>query len=323
MSHTNMSSNSKPITYETVDVFTDTPFGGNPLAVVFGAEALSDAELHKIAIEFNYSETTFVLPPEEPAHTARVRIFTPGGELPFAGHPNIGTATVLAWRGEVFGTPIGDRVIFEELAGLVPIDILSEAPGSEPANTKPTGARLTAPQPFETSAEIPVEVATACLGIEASDIRTDTHRPVVGSVGLPFVLVELSGRDALERLRPDAAAMSRIPEMKGHEAFHCYVRCDADDDVDIRSRMFIAGHGMIEDPATGSANCALIGLLARHEPGTGVLSRRIAQGVEMGRPSLLLAEAEHDAGHVKAVRIAGSCVPMMRGEIVRHGDFDG
>jgi trans-2,3-dihydro-3-hydroxyanthranilate isomerase len=320
MSKTSMSKTSKPATsksatFETVDVFTDTPYGGNPLAVVFGAEALSDTELQKIAIEFNYSETTFVLPPENPTHTARVRIFTPGGELPFAGHPNIGTATVLAWRGTVFGKPVRDHVIFEELAGLVAIDILSE--GGEP-----TGARLTAPQPFQTAGEVSVDIAATCLGLDVSDIRIDTHRPMVGSVGLPFVLVELAGRDALERARPNVAEMVRIPDLKGHEAFHCYVHSDAGDDVDIRSRMFIAGHGMIEDPATGSANCALIGLLARYETGTGVLSKRIAQGVEMGRPSLLLAEAEHEAGRVIAVRIAGSCVPMMRGELTQHGTPD-
>ena len=107
------------LTYETADVFTSVAFGGNPLAVVFGAEGLPDSTLQKIAAEFCYSETTFVLPPADPKHTARVRIFTPVAELPFAGHPNVGTAFVLARRGEAFGRPVGTELAFEEQAGLV------------------------------------------------------------------------------------------------------------------------------------------------------------------------------------------------------------
>lgn len=297
------------VTYETVDVFTDTAFGGNPLAVVFGAEALSTERMHAIAREFNYSETTFVLPPEDPAHAARVRIFTPGGELPFAGHPNVGTATVLAWRGEIFGKPVGERLVFEELAGLVPIEIMSEG-------GKPIGATLTAPQPYQTGDTADATAVAACLSLSPDDIRVDRHPPITGSVGLPFILVELADRDALSRAEPVISLIQTSPGIAPRDAIHCYVRCDPDDEVDLRARMFVAGHGNIEDPATGSANCALIGQLASLEPGRGTLSRRIAQGVEMGRPSLLLAEAEHDAGSVGAVRVGGGCVAMMRGELL-------
>ena len=188
------------LTYETVDVFTNTAFGGNPLAVVFGAERLSTARMQAIATEFNYSETTFVLPPQNPAHTAQVRIFTPRIEVPFAGHPNVGTATVLARRGAIFGAPVGDRLVFEEAAGLVPIAILRDG-------GRAVGATLTAPQPFQRLGGADITEVAACLGLRPSQIREDRHVPVVGTVGLPFLLVELADRAALEAARPVTAAI--------------------------------------------------------------------------------------------------------------------
>jgi trans-2,3-dihydro-3-hydroxyanthranilate isomerase len=298
-----------PLSYQTVDVFTDIAFGGNPLAVVFGGEELSDARMFAIAREFNYSETTFVLPPKDPAHTAHVRIFTTAGEVPFAGHPNVGTATVIAWRGELFGKPVAEHVIFEEAAGLVPISVLVE-------EDKPVGATLTAPQAYSTAGMVDVTEVAACIGLRPEDIRTDNHAPLIGSVGLPFVLVELTNRAALEKTRAVGPAFETSPAIAPTGAIHCYVQATPDDDVDLRSRMFAPAHGADEDPATGSANCALIGQLAAMEPGRGTLRKRIAQGVEMGRPSLLLAEADHDGGEVPTVRIGGRCVAMMRGEIL-------
>ena len=134
---------SSSVTFETLDVFTDARFGGNQLAVVFDErERLSDADMQALAAEFGYSETTFVLPPRDAAHTARVRIFSPTGEMPFAGHPNVGTATSLAWRGALFGRAVRERVLLEELAGVVPVEILRDEEG------RPAGAMLTAPEPF-------------------------------------------------------------------------------------------------------------------------------------------------------------------------------
>lgn len=302
------------LTYETVDVFTDTAFGGNPLAVVFGAEGLSKAAMQAIAREFNYSETTFVLPPRNPAHTACVRIFTPSTEVPFAGHPNVGTATVLAWRGSVFGRPVGEAVLFEEAAGLVPVTILRNG-------GRPVGATLTAPQPFRRLATADVTEVAACLGLRPVQIREDRHPPLVGTVGLPFVLVELADRAALEAAQPVVAAMLTSPSVAPVKDIHCYLRCDAGDEVDIRARMFAPLDGVAEDPATGSANAALIGLLAELDgPDDGTLALRIAQGVEMGRPSLLLAEADRAAGVTVAIRIGGRCVAMRRGEFVVSPD---
>jgi len=302
------------LTYETVDVFTNAAFGGNPLAVVFGAEGLSGKAMQAIAREFNYSETTFVLPPADPANTARVRIFTPSIEVPFAGHPNVGTATVLAWRGSAFGRPIGDAVRLEEDAGLVPVAIRRDG-------GRPVGATLTAPQPFRRLATADVPEVAACLGLRPAQIREDRHPPLVGSVGLPFVLVELADRAALEAARPVVAAMLSSPTVSPVKDIHCYLRCDEGDDVDIRARMFAPLDGVPEDPATGSANAALAGLLAEIDgPRDGTLALRIAQGVEMGRPSLLLAEADRAAGATVAVRIGGRCVAMRRGEFTASPD---
>jgi trans-2,3-dihydro-3-hydroxyanthranilate isomerase len=319
------------LSYETVDVFTDRAFGGNPLAVVFGAEALSSGEMLSVCREFKYSETTFVLPPADPSHTARVRIFTEGGEVPFAGHPNVGTATVLAWRGELFGRTLTDRMVFEEDAGLVTIRVQQDEHG------QPCGAQLVAPQAFTSAEEIPVATIADALGLAPEDIDTSRHAPVIGSVGLPFVLCELASRDALGRAGGDmggfARAAAAVPAFATVDAIHAYWRADESDTVDVRARMHCGPvMGGFEDPATGSANCALMGLLAQleaakeREEGVGggdggdsqqVLRLSIAQGVEMGRPSMLTGEADYVAGGaVGAVRMAGTCVAMMRGKFV-------
>ena len=297
------------LTYETVDVFTDTAFGGNPLAVVFGAERLAPAAMQAIAAEVNYSETTFVLPPQNPAHTARVRIFTPTQEVPFAGHPNVGTATVLAWRGEAFGRPVGGRVLFEETAGLVPVEIVRDG-------DRPVGARLTAPQPFRRLGEADVTEAAACLGLRPAQIREDRHPPVIGTVGLPFLLVELVDQAALAAARPVIGAILGSPTIGPVKDIHCYVRTGGADGFDLRTRMFAPLDGVPEDPATGSANAALAGLLADFDgPADGTFGLRISQGVEMGRPSVLLAEADRVAGTTIAIRVGGHCVVIRRGEL--------
>ena len=298
------------LTYETVDVFTETPFGGNPLAVVFGGEDLSTERMQAIAVEFGYSEITFVLPPKDPAHTARVRIFTPAHEVPFAGHPNVGTATVVARRGTLFGKPIGERVLFEEEAGLVPVSILRD--GGEPV-----GAQVTAPQAFQRGPEVSAAAIAACLGLEEGAIRTDRHAPVEGTVGLGFILAELADREALTAARPIRAAFEQHLGGRTVPDIHCYVRTGGGDDVDLRTRMFAPLLAIDEDPATGSANAALLGLLATLDgPADGMMALRIAQGVEMGRPSLLLGEVDRARGETTAIRVGGRCVAMMRGELV-------
>jgi len=298
------------LNYETVDVFTDTAFGGNPLAVVFGGEALSAERMQAIAAEFGYSETTFVLPPKDPANTAHVRIFTPSREVPFAGHPNVGTATVLGWRGEVFGKPVGMDLVFEEEAGLVPVSLMVE-------DGRPVGATLTTPRGFEWGEEIPVEVITACLGLEAGDIVTGNHPPREGSVGLGFIFVELKDRAALAKAAPNGGAFRELLAHREIPDIHCYVRTSGEEGFDLRTRMFAPVDGVDEDPATGSANAALTGLITPFvASGDGACTFRIAQGVEMGRPSTLLSAADYADGLVGNIRIGGRCVAMMRGELL-------
>ena len=200
------SSVSSSVAYETIDVFTDTACGGNPLAVCFlpdaGAE-LTAQQMLKLTAEFNYSESTFVMPPSDPSHTARVRIFTPATEIPFAGHPNVGTAAVLARRGECFGKPIGDTVVFEEEAGLVPLTILRGEGGS-------VGATLTAPQSFATDGALGCAEVAAVIGLDSADIRSDRHPPTAASVGLPFVVTELGKHIS----SPPAACSSQVHSLK-------------------------------------------------------------------------------------------------------------
>ena len=292
--------------YVTVDVFTDRPFGGNPLAVVFDAEGLSTAQMQAIAREFNYSETTFVLPPRDAAHDAEVRIFTVNSEIPFAGHPNVGTAYVLATRAK---SPPA-RLLFEEKAGLVPVEILSE-------RGKVLSAELTAPQPLKRSNQFSAEQAAACLSLSAADVRIDRHAPHVVSVGLPFLAVELASREALRKAKPNADAFAKTFPVDESDAVYFYTRDvpDSEKPCDVQARMFHPGaSGLSEDPATGSATAAAAALLAELEGrADGEFKLHIGQGVDMGRPSLLLTRVVKRGGKVVSAHVGGGCAPMMEG----------
>lgn len=289
----------------TVDVFTNRRFGGNPLAVVPDANGLDTAQMQAIANEFNLSETTFVLPPRDRANTAEVRIFTPKFEMPFAGHPNVGTAFVVGRQ-----KPGTDRLIFEEKAGLVPIDLLRAGDGAV------TGAQLTAPQPFSRAQDdVYSDIVAAACALDVGDIETHHHIPCIAGCGVMFVFAEVKSRDALARAQPRPDIFAQHFPVAGATGVHLYVR-DAADGVDIRARMFAPLHGVPEDPATGSANVALVGLLASLRSEADLdLRLCIAQGVEMGRPSLMDAAAEKRQGRVTATRIGGRCVTVMRGTI--------
>ena len=292
--------------YVTVDVFTDTRFGGNPLAVVLDAEGLDTDAMQAITREFNYSETTFVLPPADPKHTAHVRIFTPAEELPFAGHPNVGTAFALARIGKIFDREINGSLTFEEAAGLVPVRILHQ--GIEVA-----GAELTAPQDLRLGATVSPAAIAACLGIPEVEVMTGSHQPVVAGVGTEFVLAEVASAATLGRIRPDVAAFARYLPAAGTTKLLAYTPA-ADDTV--QARMFFAVPDIREDPATGSANAALAALLAQLAPeDDGLFRLFIAQGVEMGRPSLLHTTVEKLGGSILSVRVGGRCVPVMEGLI--------
>ena len=293
--------------YFICDVFTDTRFGGNQLAVLPEADGLSDQQMQQIAREFNFSETTFVLPPEA-GHARRVRIFTPPREVPFAGHPNVGTAFVLATMGAFGPLDAPTSVTFEEQAGPVPIAIQRREGGR-------IWCELTAPQGLTLGQTVSAQSVAAAVSLSADDILTTAHAPQVASVGLPFLIAELRGRDALERARPDASGLEGlIAEGIEQPDVHLYVRTS--DGFDLRARMFAPMDGVPEDPATGSANCALVGLLGHlDEAAGGSFSWRIAQGVEMGRPSVLEARAEKRDGEVVNVWIGGESVMVSEGLI--------
>jgi trans-2,3-dihydro-3-hydroxyanthranilate isomerase len=299
--------------YITVDVFTDRAFGGNPLAVVLDAGGLSTAQMQAIASEFNYSETTFVLPPQDSAHDAQVRIFTVNREIPFAGHPNVGTAFVLATQA---AKPPA-RLLFEEQAGLVPVEILTGQSGV-------AGAELTAPQPLKRTAELSAAQAAACLSLSANDVKTDRHPPQIASVGLPFLMVELSSREALRRAKPDATAFDKTFPCDGSDAVYFYTRDIpvGEQPLDLQARMFHPGSsGLSEDPATGSATAAAAALLADLDPTRdGELKLRIGQGVDMGRPSLLLTRVRKQNGAVVSTHVGGGCVQMMEGTFRLKGE---
>jgi trans-2,3-dihydro-3-hydroxyanthranilate isomerase len=292
--------------YYICDVFTDTRFGGNQLAVFPEADGLSDQQMQQVAREFNFSETTFVFPPES-GHTRRVRIFTPTAEIPFAGHPNIGTAFALAEAAE-FGEIEGSiEVTFEEKAGLVPISIHKR-------EGKPIWCELAAPESLSLGKNISAESLAAAVSLAPEDVVTTTHLPQVASVGLPFLVAELEDRAALGRARPNVDGLEALAAQGVPTAVHLYTQTG--DEFDIRARMFAPLGGTPEDPATGSANCALVGLLSHYEVASnGSFHWRIGQGVEMGRPSVLEARTEKREEVVVATWIGGFCVMTSEGSI--------
>ena len=298
--------------YITVDVFTDRAFGGNPLAVVLDAGGLSTAQMQAIAAEFNYSETTFVLPPRDPAHDAQVRIFTVNREIPFAGHPNVGTAFVLVTRAP---KPPA-RLLFEEQVGTVAVEILQQ-------HGSAVGAELTAPQPLTKLTEVSAGEAAACISLTSADIISDRHAPLVASVGLPFLMVEVASRDALRRAKPDAAGFAQTFPRVGSDAVYFYTRdVPRAEACDLQARMFHPGSsGLSEDPATGSATVAAAALLADlSSERDGELKLRIGQGVDMGRPSLLLTRVVKRDGAIVSAHVGGGCVPMMEGTFRLAGE---
>ncbi|EFF75961.1 PhzF family phenazine biosynthesis protein [Achromobacter piechaudii] len=266
--------------YVTADVFTGQTYCGNPLAVVLDAQGLDDAQMQRIAREFNYSETSFVLPPKDPCNTAWVRIFTPDREVPFAGHPNVGTAVVLAREMVAAGRPTPDAFVFEEAAGLVRIALRSGANGVE-------SAELRAPQPLSRASEVSATQLARALKLEPADVDTSEHAPQVVSVGLIFLVAQLANRDALRRASPDSHGYAALLPLDGAKSIYVYTTDTGSDTIDaptdIQARMFTGR--MTEDPATGSATAAVTALRAALR-GKGKLALRVGQGVDMGRPSL-------------------------------------
>ncbi len=278
--------------YLVYDVFTEEPFGGNPLAVIPDAGALSEDALLKIAREFNFSETTFVTPPVDPANDAKVRIFTPTRELTFAGHPTVGTALALAGLGRV-----GKEMVLELGVGPIPVTVTG------------TRAEFTTRVPLATATAAGTEALAACLSLDPSDIRSDRHAPVEAGLGTDFTLVELTGTAALDAASPSIDGFRQAATDPGRLAILAYVR----DGARIEARMFAPLGGILEDPATGSAAAALAAYLGKRDGKSQAFE--ISQGVKMGRPSQISANVTVEDGTPVAVSIAGHAVKVMEGRL--------
>ncbi|MEL6582619.1 MAG: PhzF family phenazine biosynthesis protein [Pseudomonadota bacterium] len=293
------------VRFVTCDVFTDTPFQGNPLAVIPDARGLSTAQMQAIAREFNYAESTFVLPPETPGGLAKVRIFTPVDEMPFAGHPTIGTALMLKAQEEVFGQKVGDAFVLEEKAGPVPVTISDGQ------------ATFTAPKPLTLGPPLPSAGIAASLNLSAHDL-SHNHPPQVAGVGLDFVFVELASREALARARADATQLRALEDTwvgpGGSVAIYAYFKTESV----VHARMFDPNGGIPEDPATGSAAAALAALLHKMQdlPSDGRFL--VHQGEEMGRKSLLSLQVSGESASMQ-VRVSGGAVKVMSGELSLGG----
>ncbi len=296
------------IPYVTADVFTDRRFGGNQLAVFPDAREIPSAQMLDITREFNYSETTFVLPPDDARHTRRVRIFTPEREMPFAGHPTVGTAHVLAHLGRIALDGPSTRIVFEEGVGPVPVTIRAEG-------GRPVFAQLSVAKLPEVGPPPPAAAALAdVLSLAPADILVNEYKPEAVSCGLPFLFVPVADRAAVARARVRMDAWERVLAGYWTREIFLFALDPERPGSDVRARMFAPGLNVLEDPATGSACAALGGYLgARAARADGTLRWVVEQGFEMGRPSILEIETDKAAGRITAVRVGGSSVVVCEG----------
>lgn len=298
--------------FYTLDVFTDRVFGGNPLAVFPDAAGIASETMQQVAREMNLSETVFVTGAEGTSFD--VRIFTPACELPFAGHPTVGTAMLLAMLGRV---PAGERIarlVLREAVGPVPVEVRME-------DGRPTYATFAAPRVPEAGPPPPApDVLAHVLSLDAADLGGSLACGA-WSAGVPFLFVPIRGRDALARVRVDLGAWER--HLRDAWAPHLYVITDdaGDEGVALRARMFAPAMGIGEDPATGAAATALAATLAAREArADGTCEWTVLQGVEMGRPSRIMVQAEVRDRRVVQVRMGGAAVLVSEGEMMLPGE---
>ena len=289
--------------FHTLDVFTSTPYTGNPLAVVLGADGLTDSQMQTITREFNLSETIFVQTPDDPAHTAKVRIFCPACELPFAGHPTVGCAILLAELANE-----GDfmtEITLEEVTGLVPVQVERRAGA--------TTAEFVAPViPVDAGGVLPTPaIAAEALGITAADIGFGAHKSGHWQGGPDFLFIPVATRDALRNAKPSGSWLDMTAAAKTQSV---YVYCESGGGYE--SRMFAPEHGMPEDPATGSASAILAAqLLASGALVDGTNRIALSQGEDMGRPSEIALTVEVEDQVITQIRIKGAATRFNHGQI--------
>jgi trans-2,3-dihydro-3-hydroxyanthranilate isomerase len=289
----------------TLDVFTDRPYGGNPLAVLPDATGLDEAQMARIAGELNVSETVFVFPPDDPANTAKLRIWTPTVELPFAGHPTVGTAVALALEGRV---PAEREIRLEERVGPVAVSV------RPPDGDRPGKATMSSPRlPDAGPSTAPLEALAAVVGLRPRDLSEGALAPASTYGRVRFTFVPVTSSDAVTRARLDVNAWQRVLAHSGFPNVYLF----AVDGADVHARMFAPGIGVAEDPATGAAAVALgpwlAGRLGRED---GTHAWTIRQGAEMGRPGRIELAVDVVDQHATAVRVGGEAVPVTEGTLL-------
>ena len=297
------------LAFHTLDVFTTERFGGNALAVVLGADALDSGRMQAVAREFNLSETVFVLKPQNPAHSARVRIFTPNAEIPFAGHPTVGTAALLAeLRAPGIGNSQDAIVALEETIGTVRVGVRLR-PGQA------IYSEFDAPKLPEDLGHPPeLDDLAGAIGLIPSEIGFENHKPTRYAAGLPYTFIPVRGREAIARSRAVIGRWDRTFGQAG--GVYVYCRETVHNTSQFHARMFAPGMGVAEDPATGSAAAAFAAVVFRYDdPHAGEHRYAIEQGYEMGRPSLIHLSIVINNGKLQTARIGGHSVRVSDGEI--------
>jgi trans-2,3-dihydro-3-hydroxyanthranilate isomerase len=289
--------------YLIVDVFSETPFGGNQLAVLTDARGLTTEAMQAITREFNFAESTFILPPDDPAHVAKVRVFTPARELPFAGHPTVGTACALVMSG---AQGPGEFVLEE---GVGPVAV----------TTTKDGERYSARLRLDRGPERPESVPTMADLAAVLSLPSEEVRDVFGAgIGVNFTFVQLASRDAVDRATLDHAAWKRILADSWASQVHLFAG-ELEDGGEIYARMFAPAFGIAEDPATGAAAAAIAGAAALKRSSS--LSFDIRQGVKMGRPSLIRASARVEDGKITEIGVGGASAFVAQGQIEVPNQF--
>ena len=291
------------LSYLLLDVFTTTPLSGNPLAVVEKGDGLLDNQMQAIAKEFGLSETVFLTRPSQDRHTAGVRIFTPAIELPFAGHPTVGAAAVLGLQHRLSAVRIEERV------GLITCVV-------DKLDSRTAHARFALPQLPEVAGKPPERGALAlALGLDSEEIGCGSYQPAVYSAGVLFYLIPVRNTQALRRIKLNPGGWDELFPL-GNSAIYCFTTVDDEPDTDLAARMFAPGMGLGEDPGTGSAAAALIGLLARHaEFDEGQAEFRLRQGFEMGRPCRIALQLRKSGNALTHASIGGHAVIVGQGAL--------
>lgn len=297
--------------FHTLDVFTDRRFGGNPLAVVLDADDLSDEQMQTIAREFNLSETVFVQTATRPAHSAKMRIFTPRSEIPFAGHPTIGTAILLAeLKAPAHNGEKDALLVLEQTIGTVRVGARLRAGAA-------AFAEFDAPKlPAEAGVLPPDDVLAAGLGLIPSEVGFENHAPICYAAGNTFAFVPVVSLDAIRRTRVNGSHWEKAFEQQGVSGVYVYTRQCEHTNSAFHVRMFAPQVGIPEDPATGSAAIGLAGIVHQFDRlPDGTHRRVVEQGYEMGRPSQIVLTLVVANGKLTTVRIGGSAVRVSEGTI--------